>query len=145
MRLALATVLALAATNATAEPRDVPRGDPLRRALLDTVRPAAEWAIGGRIEFVVSSLREDADWAFLSGDMQRPGGVPILCEQTRMATDCGFMDGMSVFALLRDEGRRWRLVDMHVAPTDVSFSAWPEQYGAPCALILDGAFCGGRR
>ena len=141
--IATALVLALAGPTA-AEPVAVEPGDPERKPLLDTVRPAAELALGGAIEFVVSELKTLDGWAYFRGNMQRPGGERIVCERTRMADECGYMDGMSVFALLTTEGERWRLVDMHIAPTDASWTAWPDQHDAPCTLILLESACDGQ-
>ena len=135
MRVALAMTAMLAASAAMAEPREVPRGDPERRALLDTVRPAVEVDVQGAVEFTVDRLAIEDGWAVFFGAMQHPGGLPIDCAATRYARDCDFMDGFSVFALLKDEGRRWRLVDLGVGPTDAFFTGWPEAYGAPCSLI----------
>ncbi|MEO0497274.1 MAG: hypothetical protein AAF141_07860 [Pseudomonadota bacterium] len=120
------------------EPR---RGSVERTQLLNTVRPAAELELGLPVEFVVRHLRVDGPWAFLAGDMQKPGGVAIQCEEIRHPGDCGLMDGFSIFALLSRQGDRWRLRDMHIAPTDVSWSSWPDAYGVPCQLVLPDTFC----
>ena len=135
LRLSLAAFGVVASTAALADSYDVTRGDPARRALLDTVRPAVEIDVQGPVEFVVDDLRREGEWAFFAGGMQHPGGVPIVCPRTRFADECDFMDGFSVFALLREEGPRWRLVDLMVGPTDVGWADWPERHGAPCRLM----------
>ncbi|MEO0636156.1 MAG: hypothetical protein AAFY73_05855 [Pseudomonadota bacterium] len=118
-----------------------PRGSELRRTLLDTVRPSAEVDLGVPVEFVVRELRVSGPWAFFAGDMQKPGGVPIRCAEIRYPDDCSLMDGFSIYALMSRQGNRWRLRDMHIGPTDVSWSAWPEQYGVPCRLVMWDDFC----
>ena len=140
---AAALALAYAAAPAAAQTlgTDVPRGSAERKALLDTVRPGAELQLGLAVEFVVDRLAVHGDWAFLSGEIQRPGGAPIECRDIRFADDCGFLDGFTVFSLLRREGKRWRLMDLHIGPTDLSWSAWPLQYGVPCRMLLPDDYC----
>ena len=137
--LLLATVMLT--QPAFAVPVNVQRDDPERRILLDTVRPAVEVNVQGRVEFVVDRLVIENGWAFFAGTMQHPGGTPIECEATRFSRDCDLMDGFSVFALMRDEGRRWRLVDLMVGPTDVAWVVWPDAYGAPCSILGPSDFC----
>lgn len=132
---------ALLPANAQTLGAEPPRGSAERKMLLDTVRPAAELDLAVPIEFVVRHLRVDGPWAFFSGDMQKPGGAQIKCSEIRFPDDCSMMDGFSIYALMSRQGNRWRLRDMHIAPTDVSWSAWPEQFGVPCALVLPEDFC----
>ena len=57
--------------------RRVPVGDPQRRVLLDTIRPAIEDRIGQPVQFVVDKLQIQGDWAFYAGRVQQPNGRPI--------------------------------------------------------------------
>ncbi|MEM0899394.1 MAG: hypothetical protein AAGI92_05530 [Pseudomonadota bacterium] len=107
------------------------RGTAERRAILDAVRPRIEAEMRGEVEFVVQSLRVLDGWAFAVLDPQRPGGRPIDIADTGYADDLYIMDGLTVFALMRERDGRWHLIDSVTGPTDVAFQPWPEFYGAP--------------
>lgn len=53
------------------------RGSAERTALIDALRPFAEFVVGSPVEFVINSLRVSGDVAFISATAQRPGGAPI--------------------------------------------------------------------
>lgn len=150
MSLLLAAALALAPSHAatmTVEPtpilaamqeRDVTVGDPLRRRLLNSLRPAIQSDLGvGPVEFVVDRLRVEGDWAFFRGSVQHTGGAPIDFSRTRYASalENGVFDGPGMFALLRRSGSTWRVVTFVVGPTDVAYVSWPEEYGVPSAVF----------
>lgn len=111
------------------------RGTAERKAILDAVRPKVESEMRGPVEFVVSSLRVSDGWAFAQLQPQRPGGVPIDPAQTSFAADIEFMDGLTVWALLRGSGSTWSLIDSVTGPTDVAFEPWPDRYGAPRVIF----------
>lgn len=117
--------------------RAVPAGDPQRRALLDTIRPAIEDHIGQPVQFVVDTLQTQGDWAFYAGRIQQPSGRPIDFSRTPYAEalEEGMFDGPSTYALLQRRGNGWRLVDWVVGPTDVTYAGWPSEYGAPEGLF----------
>ena len=123
---------------AQAGPRNIPVGDPLRRQLLDTLRPAIQRDLGGQaVQFMVDRLRVQGDWAFYAGSIQQPNGRPIDFSRTRYASEIeeGFFDGPGTYALLRRNGGSWRVVTFVVGPTDVAYLAWPDEYRAPAALF----------
>ncbi|MGE0179488.1 MAG: hypothetical protein AB7O91_06685 [Sphingomonas sp.] len=97
----------------------VPAGSPQRRAILDAVRPPIERALGGPVEFVVRTLRVQAGWALVIADPQRPGGGRIDPRRYFSADDLEGMDGLTVNAIVRLSGGRWRLVDHAIGPSDV--------------------------
>ena len=117
--------------------RGVPVGDPQRRVLLDTIRPAIEGHIHQPVQFVVDTLRIQGEWAFYAGRIQQPNGRPIDFSRTPYAEaiEEGFFDGPTTYALLRRTGGRWRLVDWVVGPTDVYYLGWPAGEGAPKTLF----------
>lgn len=115
--------------------REPARGSAERTAILDAVRPKVEAEMRGPVEFVVISLRVKGGWAFAQLEPQRPGGVPIDPAQTAHAADIDFMDGLTVWALMREKGGRWYLIDTVTGPTDVAFEPWPEFYGAPRVIF----------
>lgn len=118
-------------------PSAVPVGDPRRRVLLDTIRPAIEGHIHQPVQFVVDKLQVQGDWAFYAGHIQQPNGRPIDFSRTPYAEliEEGVFDGPGTYALLRRTGGRWRLVDWVVGPTDVYYLGWPATEGAPETLF----------
>jgi len=118
--------------------RDIGVGDPLRRSLLDTLRPAIQRDLGGQaVQFMVDRLRVQGDWAFYAGSIQQPNGRPINFSRTRYASalENGVFDGPGTFALLRRSAGAWRVVTFVVGPTDVAWLAWPDEFNAPAALF----------
>jgi hypothetical protein len=118
----LATFAALAALplpalaqSANAAPA---RGTAQRTAILDAVRPTAQRALGGRVEFVVNCLQVERGTALANLTPQRPGGGRIAARRT--GGDAG--DGNSVIAILNFRDGRWRVVEHSIGATD----AWYE-------------------
>ena len=134
--LTFATALVLAATPATAQIRGggtaVPAGSPVRAAILDAVRPPIERRLGGPVQFVVRTMRVHNGWGLVIADPQRPGGRQIDARRYFSADDLDGMDGLTVNAIVRLQGGRWRLVDHAIGPTDVWYC--DPQLGAPRAL-----------
>lgn len=117
--------------------RDIGVGDPLRRPLLDALRPAIEDDLGQPVQFMVDRLRVQGDWAFFAGSVQRPDGRPIDFSRTRYAEALqeGFFDGPGTYGLLRRDNGRWHPVGFFVGPTDAAYLAWPDEQGAPASLF----------
>lgn len=113
-----------------------PRGSAIRAALLDAARAVIGPETGGPVEFVVSVLRTDGDWAYLQARPQRPGGGRIDWSRTRHA-EAWRADMMSdlVMVLMRRAGPGWRVVEYVVGPTDVAWIPWAEQHRLPPALF----------
>ena len=95
-----------------------PPGSDLRRAVLAGLRPTIESRLGPAIEFNVTLIRVQRDWAFVVADPQRRGGRPI--DGWRLFGEhFGNMDGLRVDAVLRKRGGRWVVVDHAIGATDV--------------------------
>ena len=121
---ALALGLALPAVPAQAQQirnggTIVPAGSPQRRAILDAVRPPIQRALGGPVEFVVRTMRVHNGWGLVIADPQRPGGGRIDPRRYYSADDLEGMDGLTVNAIVRFSGGRWRLIDHAIGPSDV--------------------------
>jgi len=134
--LALAVVAlvqpAAAETATTPAPRSAERKD-----ILEVPRVPVEQELGAPIAFKVTMLRVAGGWALMTGVPQRPGGRAVDYRKTRYAESMreGTFDD-NVQALLRREGPGWRVVTYVIGVTDVSWSAWPEEYpAAPRALL----------
>lgn len=121
-----------AETAATPTPRS-----PERKAILDALREPVERELGAPVDFKVNLIRVAGNWALMTGVPQRPGGRAIDYRRTRYAQAMreGVFDD-NVQALLRREGRGWRVVTHVIGATDVSWAAWPEKYpAAPRSLF----------
>jgi hypothetical protein len=142
-RQAIAGLIALLAgaalpARAHAEVFTPPRGSELRADILDALRPTVADEIGGAIEFVVSSLRVQGNWAYASVRPQRPNGLPIDWSTTkfRREWDEGVMSD-DVLALLRRDAGGWRVVEYVIGPTDVYWENWIEPNRVQRRLFTD--------
>lgn len=121
-------VLWAAGAHAWEEPA---RGTADRKALMDAIRPHAEWHLGAPVEFVVYDLRRAGDVGFANLWAQRPGGGQIDMSRTPMAQRGGYDpqmgDGASIQALYRKAGDTWVAVHWALGATDVWYAA-PELF-----------------
>lgn len=95
-----------------------PAGSALRKQLIDTLRPAVEHRLGRGIEFRVTVVRVERDWAFVVADPQWRGGEPIDGYKL-FGQDFSNMDGLRVDAVLHKHKGRWQVVDHAIGATDV--------------------------
>lgn len=95
-----------------------PPGSALRKAVLDGLRPAVERRLGPNVEFQVTLLRVQRDWAFVVVDPRRRGGK-LIDGRKIFGEHFDNMDGLRVDAVLRKRGHRWVLVDHAIGATDV--------------------------
>lgn len=120
-----------------AGPRAVPVGDPLRRILLDRLRPSIEDELDQPVQFMVDQLKVQGDWAFYAGAVRRPDGRPIDFARTSFAEAIaeGVFDGPTTYGLMHRVGGRWTVTVFVIGPTDVAYLGWPDEYGAPASLF----------
>lgn len=118
-------------------PRSVPVGDPLRRTLLNTLRPSIEDELNQPVQFMVDTLKIQGDWAFYAGQVQRPDGRPIDFARAGFAEAIaeGVFDGPATYGLMHRVGGRWTVTVFVIGPTDVAYIGWPDAYGAPASLF----------
>lgn len=135
-RLALATVLLALGVRAFADdPLVIKTGNPLRKTLLDALRPTIEKDLSQKIKFEVWTLRANKEWAFFGGQaLQFKSGKPVDLKTTRYK-DIEPMDGPSVFALLRKKNNKWQMVTFIIGPTDVAWAGWDSEFGVPRAVL----------
>lgn len=99
------------------------RGSPLRKAIMDGLRPTAERAYGAPIEFVVNEIRVGNGIAFVKVDAQRPGGGSIDLARTplhrREGVPLDLINEPSTEALMVKVAGQWKPVHFANAPTDV--------------------------
>ncbi|MGC9371231.1 MAG: hypothetical protein ACP5DX_16975 [Paracoccaceae bacterium] len=130
MRTILIACLCLVATAADAADWTVPqRGSATRAALMDAIRPHAEWELGRPVEFVVRELRVAGDLGFAMLKAQRPGGVPIDMHDTPIARRGGFdadiAEASELQVLYRKSGQTWVAVHWMIGATDPWFTWTP--------------------
>ena len=93
-------------------------GSELRKSVLNGLRPAVQRQLGPNVEFKVTLIRVQGDWAFVIVDPQRKGGKPI--DGWRIFGEhFGNMDGLRAEGVMRRQGGRWVLVDHAIGATDV--------------------------
>jgi len=114
-----------------------PQGSPLRREILEAVRPYVEAKLNAPIEFRVLDLKVSGDWAFTKLMPQRPGGAAIDIGTTPMGKlDQDFVDGVHTEAVLRRVGGIWRIQEAGIGTTDVWYAEWCDRL--PKALFRTG-------
>lgn len=104
------------------------RGTETRKALMDAIRPTAEWHLGAPVEFVVSDLRRAGNVAFASLRAQRPGGRVIDIRETpafARGEQDGSFDITDIHVLYKKSGNTWVAVHHSFGATDVWWSWGP--------------------
>jgi hypothetical protein len=107
-------------------------GSPLRKAILDALRPAVIAELGAPLEFTAVELRVLGEWAFVKAQPQRPGGgeIEYLYTKYQSAWEAAAMDATAI-ALLRDTPSGWLLYEYVFGAGDVPWDVWPERYPVP--------------
>lgn len=105
------------------------RGTPTRAALMDALRPHAEWMLGLPVQFVVYDLRQAGDLAFASVYPQRPGGAEIDLRRTpaffRGEIDPQYLGGAAMQVLYRKSGQTWVAIHWALGASDVWYAQAP--------------------
>lgn len=123
---------------ALAAPVDIAKSaDPRRAAMLAALHRAIDRGMGQPVKFVVKSLKVQDGWGFAVLVPRTPQGGPIDVGKTTSAEAAreGSYDGDIIYALLRQRGGGWIVPTWVMGPTDVAWASWPEEYGAPGALL----------
>ena len=111
-------------------------GDPIRKMLFQTMRPAFEKDLKQKVIFQVGQLKVQRGWAFLVGRPRQPNGKPVNYKRTayqEAIANGAFDDGYS--ALLHKINGKWKLVTYNIGATDVVWEPWAKQYHAPPAIF----------
>ena len=74
-------------------------GSPLRKAVLDGLRPEMEKTFGTEIQFVVKTIRVSPSWAFVEVEPRHKDGTAFDAKKI-FGGDADHMDGMAVGAVL---------------------------------------------
>ena len=114
------------AASALAAPKEIPKGSELRTALFDLARGNVEHEAGQAVKFA-GSMKRLGDWAFFNGQIVNAAGKPILVGPDRSA------DTAILWKIVDSE---WQMITHVVGMTDVAYASWPDDYGAPSALVF---------
>jgi hypothetical protein len=131
--LALGTLIA---GGLAAEP--LKYGDPLRKELMNSVRPRVERTLRTKVIFNVHQANRVGEWAFLTAEPKNPDGSAIHYERTPVAKQWkdGVFGGI-VCALYRKRGSRWEIRRYDFGASDVTWLEWGKQTGAPKSVFPD--------
>ncbi|HFC04758.1 MAG TPA: hypothetical protein ENJ55_03540 [Rhizobiales bacterium] len=111
------------------------RGNPLRKELLNTIRPRVEASLRRKVKFLVSVINVQDDWAFLAVTPLDSNGREIDIASTRYAQEADMMDGLSTFSLLKFSNGHWYEIAHFTGPTDVAYIGWLDDFGVSKALL----------
>lgn len=128
---------ASAAPAKEAPPVNVARGDPQREAILAALHKEVDADLAQPNKFLVETLKTQAGWSFAVVHPRTLAGGPIDLGKTGYAKAArdGLMDGDTIYALLRKTPKGWVVKAWAIGPTDVAWATWPEEFGAPNALL----------
>jgi hypothetical protein len=92
-----------------------------RSAILNALRPRAQQDLGGPVEFVVGTLNQNGEVAFVQVVPQKPGGQAFDLAQTPVGRDgaAAEMDGADITALMYRRNGRWTVEHYGIGATDV--------------------------
>lgn len=129
MRWLVVFLMVLSGSAFAADWSEPQRGTATRKAMMDAVRPHAEWLFGAPVQFVVHELRRSGDVGFGALTAQRPGGKAINYRNTpgyrRGELDIDFGEPKDFHVLYRKSGDTWVAVHWSSGATDVWFSWEP--------------------
>jgi hypothetical protein len=131
-------IVALTIASAQGQVQKPSLGSPLRKAVLDGLRPAIEKDLKQKVIFKVEDLRVYQGWAYVSAHSLQPNGKSIDFTKTRYraALDDGAFDGDSTYALMKLQKGAWQVQTFAIGPTDVVWINWMEApHRAPKTLF----------
>lgn len=134
MRLLAALVLCVSSFGlAQVTPK---QGSPDRKAIMDGLRIPIEKDLKQKVIFQVDHLKLQGNWAFFSGKNLTTSGKKIDYRKTQYkeALEAGAFDDWTC-ALLKKNGKKWKVVTYAIGATDVVWDGWYQQYGAPKSIF----------
>jgi hypothetical protein len=130
--ISLLTGLAILNSSASAQVETPAPGTPLRKAILDSLRPMVAAEVGAPVEFASVDMRVLGEWTFVTAVPQRPGGGEIEYLYTRYQSAWEQdMFGGTVAALLRETPNGWLVYEYDLGATDVIWLDWKDWYPVP--------------
>ena len=112
------------------------KGSAERKEILDALRVPVERDLKQPIIFAIDNFNVTGNWAFVAGSSQTPDGGRPDFTHTKYADAIkyGAFDN-NVFALLKKQAGKWKVVTHLIGCTDVCYATWWKEYRAPKALF----------
>ena len=144
MRPFLMTGLMIAMSCSGVRAQDVAKDSaataPAHRDVLDAARAKAQQQLGKPVRFDLKQFQLSGDWAFVHAGMLDTNGQPISYAGTRFAeADSHGQKSSNYDALLHHAKGRWSVRVDSVGATDVPWTNWSHDYGAPAKLFDNDA------
>jgi hypothetical protein len=111
-------------------------GDPVRKQLMNAVRPRVEKALKTKVIFKATTANLVDNWAFMIAEPLHPNGKPLDYAKTPFAKawkDGAF--GGLVIALFKKEKGRWTVSRYSFGASDVPWVDWGKETGAPKSVF----------
>ncbi|WP_426702932.1 hypothetical protein ACPPVV_08030 [Rhodanobacter sp. Col0626] len=113
---------------------------PERRDVLDAARTKVQSQLGKPVRFKVEQLRLADSWAYLHATMQDAQGQAVSYTGTRYEeADRHGLKSAKYDALLRRVHGRWTVKVDSIGATDVPWTSWSRDHGAPSTLFGDNS------
>ena len=131
MRLTILIAILLFATAAFGQATTTPeKSSPVRKAILNSLRVPVERDLKQKIVFVADDFKILGNWAFVSGRPTTPSGENPNLRGTAWEDSEDMFDN-NFFGLLKNDGRKWKVVTYALGCTDVCYTDWWRKYKAP--------------
>lgn len=123
--------------SAAEQPHTPAAGSKERKAVLAALRTPVERDLAQPVTFKINRIRVQGDFAFVDAVPRKKNGKAINYKKTRYASlvNAGTFDDGIVALLKRNSTSGWFVQIYAVGATDAPQVAWPQQYGAPPALV----------
>ncbi|MEI6745787.1 MAG: hypothetical protein WCL34_07490 [Methylococcaceae bacterium] len=136
-KMVIAFALLMVVSNVFAQTFEM--GTPERKAVMDALRVPVQKDLDVPVQFVVQTLNVVGSYAFMMGVPQQKNGKPINYLKTSHKEHYeseAFDDHIT--ALLKLNGKKWKVLTYNIGGTDVFFGCWWKEYNAPKSLF-DGS------
>lgn len=135
MKATILIAIALFATTAFGQATITPeKTSPVRKAILNALRVPVERDMKQKIVFVADDFKVLGNWAFVSGRPTTPSGDKPNLKGTAWDGNEDMFDN-NFFGLLKNDGKKWKVVAYALGCTDVCYADWWSRYKAPKAIF----------
>lgn len=135
MKATILIAIALFATTAFGQATITPeKTSPVRKAILNALRVPVERDMKQKIVFVADDFKVLGNWAFVSGRPTTPSGDKPNLRGTAWDGNEDMFDN-NFFGLLKNDGKKWKVVAYALGCTDVCYADWWSRYKAPKAIF----------
>ena len=135
MKATILIAIVLFATTAFGQATITPeKSSPVRKSILNALRVPVERDLKQKIVFVADDFKMLGNWAFVSGRPTRPSGDKPNLKGTAWDGSEDVFDN-NFFGLLKNDGKKWKVVAYALGCTDVCYLDWPAKYKAPKAIF----------